>query len=823
MEVLLFTVDSHRYGAWKDQVSSVEAVGAVHRLPFLRSNLTVLAVMGDHTSTLADIGPCLGHGAGKGSGGATALIMSDQGQLRGFLVGGTPSVQEIDPDSVISLPGFLRISFVEGFLSLAGDLVPVVSVRSLFDQILEDGNIPGAQSKAISEMPASQTGHGTALKLVSAGPSILALRADGLQEVPGRHRITRFPLLPGDLDGVAAVGRQMLPVIDLARRVSRSELADPPLMIKAKLGDADFGFLVDSAQGEWGASDTMIKELPFIGRTGWSQSAAVHGGRVAAVIDLSALLSEPETSQESFSEQYEPRSTFPDAFGKEDVEVAALRVLGRRLAVPKAEVSKTIPCVPIHAVPFAPGMMAGVGLLEGELLPVLDLARILGQSSQPASEWRMILLQNGTFKALVLSEREPETRTLKREIQREVPVHLPYPVVYGCYTEGDSIRLILNIHALALHFDESRATELLPSLSPVEFTQEVEPEPESEPQPVPESEPEHELEHEPTGAEEPPEPALPETLSLDTVTLEASQTETTLQEPAPVEAAVPELENPETPALQTPWVEAVIEEAVIEEPAPTLRPSETTPPLPTAAAEAAEMISADETFEVVELPTFAAEKKASPAAPARAPTVAPKQPEPPEIPEFVGDDEIEITLPEATSAEVRSATPTLSAAEPAPEKPQESAAELEEERFVEEVHERDQVVTEQPPHRARRMLVAFAASTILIAGVVVGIYLLGPGRARITGRMVPQTTTLQAAPQPAPATPAPTPAPAPSSQPSATRSQYVVKRGDTLWDIAQRFTGDPFNYRNLAGRNLIHDPDLIFPGQIIQVEGAGDK
>lgn len=49
---------------------------------------------------------------------------------------------------------------------------------------------------------------------------------------------------------------------------------------------------------------------------------------------------------------------------------------------------------------------------------------------------------------------------------------------------------------------------------------------------------------------------------------------------------------------------------------------------------------------------------------------------------------------------------------------------------------------------------------------------------------------------------------------------YTVKVGDTLWDIAQRFTGDPLNYHNIAGKNLIKNPDLIFPGQTLQVEAT---
>ena len=66
---------------------------------------------------------------------------------------------------------------------------------------------------------------------------------------------------------------------------------------------------------------------------------------------------------------------------------------------------------------------------------------------------------------------------------------------------------------------------------------------------------------------------------------------------------------------------------------------------------------------------------------------------------------------------------------------------------------------------------------------------------------------------PAPPGPPPSPLAAPSPQ------TYTVAAGDTLWDIAERFYGNPFRYHDIANANDIPNPDLIFPGQVLVLPG----
>ncbi|MGD8570459.1 MAG: chemotaxis protein CheW [Gammaproteobacteria bacterium] len=46
---------------------------------------------------------------------------------------------------------------------------------------------------------------------------------------------------------------------------------------------------------------------------------------------------------------------------------------------------------------------------------------------------------------------------------------------------------------------------------------------------------------------------------------------------------------------------------------------------------------------------------------------------------------------------------------------------------------------------------------------------------------------------------------------------YIVVKGDTLWDIAAKYLGDPFQYKRLSELSYVRDPDWIYPGDIVRI------
>lgn len=66
------------------------------------------------------------------------------------------------------------------------------------------------------------------------------------------------------------------------------------------------------------------------------------------------------------------------------------------------------------------------------------------------------------------------------------------------------------------------------------------------------------------------------------------------------------------------------------------------------------------------------------------------------------------------------------------------------------------------------------------------------------------------------------PADAASATPTAADAQqHTVQSGDTLWEISQEAYGDGAQYQRIADASpTIHDPNVIYPGQIVTVPGA---
>jgi hypothetical protein len=137
------------------------------------------------------------------------------------------------------------------------------------------------------------------------------------------------------------------------------------------------------------------------------------------------------------------------------------------------------------------------------------------------------------------------------------------------------------------------------------------------------------------------------------------------------------------------------------------------------------------------------------------------------------------------------------------------------------------VSAEAPPARKRRARLLIAGGAIALIVVLYTVSGLMKGDTERAGKGEQAGTAMRAdSPRGAESVargsaPAKSPAPALPRAPGdggLDPGMYRVKRGDTLWGIAKRLTGNPLNYHRLASENEIANPDLIFPGQKLLVK-----
>jgi nucleoid-associated protein YgaU len=308
---------------------------------------------------------------------------------------------------------------------------------------------------------------------------------------------------------------------------------------------------------------------------------------------------------------------------------------------------------------------------------------------------------------------------------------IPLPVVYGCYTDGEAVRLVLNVEQLAVHYHQSGTAVLLPTFTGMARKNQAD------------SRTAFDL-----------KVAAP----VAAVAAAATAAEPVLPQPAPPPdtATVAPAPLPETATV-----------------APAAAPETPPEPAPLAVSPVAYPSAFSTLSAQVEIVT-------SPAEPGPTPDLfVPTQATP-----HIGDEDLlepalalglsEMSIPVRPGSGGLRQGETLTASASKQDSPAQGRT-------------------------IRRALYAAAIVILLAAGVIAGLL---PGAHR-PGSAAPVAKEPEIATNTIPSNTAPT--------------EYVVKTGDTLWDIAAQFTGDAHNYSGIAGYNGITDPNLISPGQVLRL------
>jgi len=473
-ELTIFNFGEVKYGIWRNEAIAVKDVEHIHWLPPIPKHIAGMSILEDRTVTMFDLPACIGLSPLARKRQKYSVILFEQEKdVAGFLLDIIIGHFSISSETVHKMPDYLRTEVIDTCAVHNSELIPVISLSKLFKIVLQADFKPPEAELRIPEIQQNKTSLVNTVRIFKSGGEYFAVPSENIEKASVKpDLVSNMTLVHKHVSGIIFHGGKLIPLIHISSRINEKKeqiypIKKTPLVLIADIGGQSFGLLVDADRGEWDDINFDVKPLPPLVQSSWMKSAGVLGKDIIPIIDNGALLSERHDDDywNSLPQRYTADSNVKAIFGREEVKVIEFSLLGLRHALPDSEVKDSFKVRAYRRLPNVIPIVAGVTEHDGKLLPVLDLGMYFGRSSPVTPEWWMILVKNGDFHALILAETVLGKRLLPVNIQQELPFEEPHAIVYGCYPDEAAIRLVLNVEAMTVHFDEVRFKELISMLA----------------------------------------------------------------------------------------------------------------------------------------------------------------------------------------------------------------------------------------------------------------------------------------------------------------------------------------------------------------------
>ncbi|MEN8135512.1 MAG: chemotaxis protein CheW [Thermodesulfobacteriota bacterium] len=465
--IYLLTLNDLHYAVWKDEVESVRKIETIHRLPFSPACIAGLAFIDKQSTALADLAALIGLPPFAQDSHAQLIFVNSQKKGAAFVVSGDIAEISIPDESVQPMPNYVATPEISTCVLYQGKPVPLIDLNALYQHIHSKNLNPSVPTLSVPDQGQPPTPI-TRTKLFTAGEEVFALPADMVgNTIAQPFDITEIPLTPSPLKGIITEGISVSPVIDLAEKMNLPNQGNKQKLLMVKIGEDSFGFLVDDELETLSENESSISPLPPLAKSSLISAAVIHHQQIIPLVDPMAIIASDTAKLDdiTLADQYQPDSAFGADFNHEEIEIVEFMLLGERHALPKTEVEDTLPIATFRRVPGLQSLVIGITEYQGEILPVIDLALVFGRRSLISSDGQMVLVKNGDFRTFVITEAIHPERSLPLNIQKKVPISLPHKLIYGCYPDGNIVRLIVNVAAISIHFDKMVVKEFLSSLT----------------------------------------------------------------------------------------------------------------------------------------------------------------------------------------------------------------------------------------------------------------------------------------------------------------------------------------------------------------------
>jgi len=451
-KLLHLQLNSVDIAIWEEELEDVRRIESATRLPLDGNGAFDAALIDDRIIYLYDLSDSLGLNPIDRTQRSHALVLLGENKTAGFAVGGDIEPITIEEEDVVPMPDCLRTEVIATCVKHDSRPIPIINLSLLHSNLQQPAPKKAESQLCMRGIDTEEGSSAEGFQTFSCCGHVLAMSHDHIETVHVRDEcISKVPFFPGYVEGITIHKGKVVPLIRLPDCLGLERQAVPESAVILEEAEQCFGFLIDfPLEAIEGHSARKIPLPPLIAAA-WMGEAVLEGQEVFPhILPLTLLQSQhSEISGLSSSQRYSLDSRFVSLLYEQEVEVLEFSILGRKCAIPECEAKEPVPLGQVWRVPTSNSIVTGVSKHEGSLIPVLDIAPYFGERSEPEPNWSMVVVENGTFKAFVLSEAVLGKRRLGIERQRELPYQLAKDFVYGCYIDEETVTLILNIASLA--------------------------------------------------------------------------------------------------------------------------------------------------------------------------------------------------------------------------------------------------------------------------------------------------------------------------------------------------------------------------------------
>ncbi len=470
-KILLIKLNNVKYGIWKDEILSIKNTNKIHKIPLMNKSISIMCILEDNIVNLADLSSCLGGTLINNKGPFSVLVLSKTEKLIGFV--GNEYLEEIELDNpdIIKFPDYFNHPIFHDCLLLKSEIIPILKVNELFNNILSSRIKP-----ELFQIIFKNKGNGsilTKLKNFECNNEIFAVSSINLEEeIICPDLVCNLPLTPSYIKGITIYKEKVIPLIKLSDYLFMEKKQKEDGILIYNIKGQNYGFLISNdlklkQKKEVICKENDLKQLPFLVQSNWLKQASIQTNEIIPIINFASVLSNvpSNTSHKQFLKKYKEGSLFKQKLFKEEIVVVEFSILGACHAIPDMEVSTIISFTEIKTLPIESSIVIGVTLFEDKIIPVIDLAICYGKKLELNDTSKMILIENGNFQAFVVTEKVFGKTKLSVNVQKELHLYIPKPILYGCYIKENKVNLIFNILVMALYFDTEVVQEIFSKLS----------------------------------------------------------------------------------------------------------------------------------------------------------------------------------------------------------------------------------------------------------------------------------------------------------------------------------------------------------------------